>query len=163
MSARRANRFAAVTSAAAQDLAVRLMSRLRVDGDCWVWTGYLKPSGYGQVSLNDRMELSHVVAMFFRHGARALSAETVNHLCFNRACCNPDHLQFASNRENTLHGNAISAHCAAKTHCVHGHALSPENTYHPPGVERRECRECRRNRKHRADRYERGEHESEAT
>lgn len=139
----RAGRFSLVSDAQAQEVAVRLMARLRVEGDCWEWTGYRLPSGYGQIGIGDRAELVHVVAMFLRHGAAALRAETVNHLCFNRACCNPDHLQFASRRENTLHGSGLSAQAAAKTHCSSGHEFSPENTYHSPRG-RRACRTCKR-------------------
>ena len=141
MSDGRVARFGLIDDAMAQDVAVRLMARLRVEGECWLWTG-LQHRGYGKISLNATMEQTHVVAMFLRHGAQALAAETVNHLCLNRGCCNPDHLQFASIRENTLHGSGLAAQNAAKTHCVNGHELSPENVTHGRGG--RDCRKCKR-------------------
>ena len=149
MNTKRADRLGAATNAALQDLAVRLMSRLRVEGECWVWTGGRTATGYGQINLNDKTERAHVMAMLLRHGHEALAAETVNHLCANRACCNPDHLQFASQHENLLHGDTIAARCAAKTHCVRGHEFSPENTYVRARERSRGCRECTRIRQRR--------------
>ena len=143
MGSARVKRFKLVGDAQAQEVAVRLMSRLRVDGECWVWTGCRLPKGYGLMGINGRSERVHVVVMFLRHGAEALAAETVNHLCFNRACCNPEHLQFASVRENNLHGNGTSGLHAAKTHCPHGHEYSPENISWWRG--RRDCLKCKRN------------------
>ncbi len=119
---------------------MRLMTRLCVDDECWVWTGFIRPDGYGFIRLGGRVEQTHVVAMWLRHGAESLAAETVNHLCFNRACCNPDHMQFASRRENALHGNGMAGRHAAKTHCSNGHALAGENII--PFRGGRRCRAC---------------------
>lgn len=142
MSEARVARFAMVGHEQAQEVAARLMSRLRVEGECWVWTGCRNPGGYGHMRVNGRVEKAHAVAVFLRHGADVLRAETVNHLCFNRLCCNPDHLQVASKWENTLHGASPSAHHAAKTHCQNGHALEGENI--APRSDGRRCRECKR-------------------
>lgn len=71
-----------------------------------------------------------------------------DHLCRVRRCFNPDHLEAVTRQENTLRSPvAIAALNAAKTHCVHGHEFSPENTYvyqeNPTGAPRRRCRTCR--------------------
>jgi hypothetical protein len=51
----------------------------------------------------------------------------IDHLCRNRACCNPEHLEAVSRKENILRGKAPSAVNAKKTHCHRGHLLSLEN------------------------------------
>lgn len=142
MSAQRAARLGLVSNDNANKLAERLMARLRIEGECWVWTGARMAVGYGQLRVGKRIECTHVVAMFLRHGAAALCAETVNHLCFNKSCCNPDHLQFASNWENILHGNTQQSTNASKTRCVNGHEFSAENTLIRADGGGRECRAC---------------------
>lgn len=63
----------------------------------------------------------------------------IDHLCRNRKCVNPAHLQAVSHRENMLR--------AAKTHCLNGHPLTGPNVYLRPDGRGRECRECRRRRR----------------
>jgi hypothetical protein len=66
----------------------------------------------------------------------------LDHLCRNPACVRPDHLEAVTARENTLRGIGPTAVNALKTHCVHGHEFTPENT-RMKGI-RRVCRECQR-------------------
>jgi hypothetical protein len=113
-------------------------------GDCWVWTGGFQSAGYGRFCLNGRDRLVH------RFAYEALVAPipaglVIDHLCRNRACVNPAHLEPVTNRVNLLRGIGAPALNAAKTHCDHGHEFSPENTYREPkrpGY--RFCRRCRR-------------------
>ncbi|MFZ2529632.1 MAG: HNH endonuclease signature motif containing protein [Rhodococcus sp. (in: high G+C Gram-positive bacteria)] len=70
----------------------------------------------------------------------------IDHLCRVRHCVNPAHLEPVTNRENTLRGDCVDANrerSLSRTHCKHGHELTPKNTYiDPRGY--RECRTCRR-------------------
>lgn len=66
----------------------------------------------------------------------------LDHLCRNRACWRPDHLEPVSRAENMARG--IHAN-RSKTHCKHGHAFDEKNTYRltlPNGINRRYCRTC---------------------
>jgi len=79
---------------------------------------------------------------------------TIDHLCRNTSCGNPDHLEAVPGGVNTLRGYSPPARNARKAHCPHGHPLSDGNLYrYPNPKDWRECRQCRaeaeRRRSHR--------------
>jgi hypothetical protein len=69
----------------------------------------------------------------------------LDHLCRNRSCVNPAHLEAISHKENILRGESFSSINAKRTHCKHGHEFTPENTYRWRG-KMRTCRACNLNR-----------------
>lgn len=109
-------------------------------GPCWLWTGASNRSGYGTFSLS--------VAVFIpaHRFAYELLVDPIgeglelDHLCRIRKCVNPRHLDPVSQRENILRGGGPTAVNAAKTHCIHDHEFTPENTY-VYGT-RRSCKTC---------------------
>jgi len=108
---------------------------------CWEWTRALS-NGYGTGQIDGVQVLIH------RAAYKALVGQIPNglcldHLCRNRKCCNPEHLDPCSRGENTLRGNTITAANAAKTHCKMGHPLSGDNLSSYVGS--RICLACRRN------------------
>lgn len=115
------------------------------DNGCWNWTGYLG-TGYGLFRLNGRAERAHRLSYSWLVSPIEKSL-VLDHLCRNRACVNPAHLEPVSFRENILRGVGPTAINARKTHCAHGHPYSEENTAHRKNknVPRtRVCRECER-------------------
>lgn len=92
---------------------------------CWNWTGKIAHNGYG-VGRNDVRSHRFAYEMLVGPIPEGLC---IDHLCRNKACCNPEHLEVVTLGENVLRGNSIPARNARKTHCKHGHEFTPENTY----------------------------------
>lgn len=112
---------------------------------CWEWQGKLNRTGYGQTSLSDRTVLAHRAMYELARGAIPPGL-TIDHLCRNRRCINPDHLEPVTLRENLRRSNGRGASNAPNTHCRHGHPFSGDNLHVWHGV--RICRACRaRNKK----------------
>ena len=79
----------------------RLLSRFLVEPDtgCWQWTGTMMPCGYGQISRHGRNQPAHRAMWEHRHGA-VVGKLTIDHLCLNRRCVNPDHMELVTYGEN---------------------------------------------------------------
>lgn len=71
---------------------------------------------------------------------------TIDHLCRNRACFNPDHLEQVTNQTNILRGEGATATNARKTHCIRGHELVGTNLI-ASRTNGRSCRICRNERR----------------
>lgn len=112
----------------------------RGPGECWPWTGSLE-DGYGRlrVASGKRMP-AHRFAWTLVNGP-VPDGMVMDHLCRNRACCNPAHVEPVSNRENLMRGDTHAARNSAKTRCIRGHDFTEENTYVDP-LGRRCCKSC---------------------
>lgn len=71
---------------------------------CWTWQG-CKNDGYGRAWANGRHIYAHRLFYEMRHGTIPPGLQT-DHLCRNRACVNPEHLELVSNAVNTQRGIA---------------------------------------------------------
>lgn len=112
---------------------------------CWLWTGGKNSEGYGRARRDGRLQPAHRIAWELTRGEIPVGL-TIDHLCRNTLCMNPDHMEPVTQRVNILRGNCVSARNAKKTHCNRGHAFTPENTATTTrnGAPRRVCRTCKR-------------------
>lgn len=118
-------------------------------GSCWLWQGGLDIGGYGFFRIKGRPHQAHRVAYMLSRGAIPAGLQ-LDHLCRERRCVNPVHLEAVSQWENIRHGTSFSAKHAVKTHCLRGHPLSGPNLIAAP--RKRECRSCRQMRDRRRGR-----------
>jgi hypothetical protein len=108
---------------------------------CWLWLGALNSEGYGNFWFAGKTVKAHRVG-FEHYRGEIPEGMQLDHLCRNRACVNPWHLEIVTNQENAQRG----AKGRLVTHCPQGHELIEENTYRPPSDGRRRCLTCRRDR-----------------
>ena len=119
----------------------RFWRKVRKDPNgCWEWQG-AKGQGYGNFYLHGKFPRAHRYAYELLVGPIP-DGLTLDHLCRNRACVNPDHLEPVTQKVNTLRGEGLAAQNARKTHCPEGHPLNGDNLYQQPGNGYRRCREC---------------------
>lgn len=123
-------------------------------GPCWVWTAFLRDGGYGGFAA-EAPNGRKTTATAHRYCYELLVGPIpdglyLDHLCENRACVNPQHVEPVTNQVNLVRGRRVREARAA-THCPHGHEWTPENTIWKGDA--RTCRACKnenhRKRKHR--------------
>lgn len=118
-------------------LATRFWAKVVESGECWLWTGSTdKMSGYGRIRIDRSTKYVHRVSYELMVGDIPEGLH-LDHLCRNRACVNPYHLDPVTSGVNTrrspiTHGN--------ETHCPAGHAYEGDNLAIYAG--RRNCRTC---------------------
>lgn len=105
-----------------------------VDGNgCWVWTRVLNSRGYARICVNNKMVLAHRW-IWMRWNGEIPDGLCVDHICENKRCVNPDHMQLLTPRDNILRS------CPPKTRCPKGHVLDEVGYYMDSG--RRRCKPC---------------------
>lgn len=108
---------------------------------CWEWTGTIYQNGYGRFMVKKQQFLAHRVAYEKAYG-EIPDGLVIDHLCRNRKCVNPDHLEAVTNEENLFRGSGYRIMNGMDDSCIHGHKYTPENTYWEPNGRSVRCRTC---------------------
>lgn len=119
----------------------RLSYRIAETG-CWAWIRSLNHGGYGSFTWLGKRMGAHRAAYELLIGPIPPGLD-LDHLCRNRACVNPAHLEPVTRSVNLRRGD-VGGQSRFNTHCIHGHEFTPENTYRRPKDGGRHCRECMR-------------------
>lgn len=120
------------------DIAPRILERsvpIPIAG-CWVWMAGTNNSGYGAMTVHGKPVGAHR-ASYMAFVGEIPPGLDVHHICNNRMCVNPHHLEAVTRSKNLLEQPPRKR----KTHCVNGHALVDSNVYEWNG--NRGCRTCR--------------------
>lgn len=119
---------------------IRLWNKVIEDGECLIWTGCTSKGGYGSMQIKGRKRLVHRVSYELHIGKIQMYLE-IDHLCRNRLCVNPNHLEPVTCAENVQRAKLP---IYRKTHCKYGHEFTEANTYWYGNA--RKCRHCHADR-----------------
>ena len=116
---------------------------------CWDWNGARIASGYGKFSIRRRTSTGKRTPSFAHRVSHMIfvgpipEGLTIDHLCKNKGCVNPAHLEAVTHLVNLTRSSNRVGQWSYTTHCNHGHERTPENTYTSPAGHKN-CRECMR-------------------
>jgi hypothetical protein len=115
-------------------------SKVEIDNarGCWTWTGYRTTRGYGRIAGKPTHQVAYVAA-FGKHE----DGLELDHLCEQKSCCNPAHLEAVTHAVNVARGGlgrANSLRHINRVACVRGHDYATHGTRTANG--RRRCVAC---------------------
>lgn len=107
----------------------RWQSRVSIDQEtgCHLWQSTKSSAGYGVIGINYQTVYTHRLAKVAALGRDIDRHMVIDHLCRNRLCCNPDHLDVVTDQENLLRQRLANGTGPAATHCIRGHELTGDN------------------------------------
>lgn len=126
-------------------IAERFWKYVEFTDSCWLWRGSTTKKGYGQISGEPHTQKRFMAYRWLYEFVVGPIPDglTLDHLCRNRGCVRPDHMEAVTNRVNILRGTSWAAVNARKTHCPRGHSLSDSRTTRiDPATGKRICRAC---------------------
>jgi hypothetical protein len=122
----------------------RFWAKVEPDGECQIWRGALVGAGYGHFCQggDKRMMLAHRWSYEAANGP-VPDGLVIDHLCMNKACVNPAHLDAVTQAVNIdRNPNAVNKRNALVASCPRGHEYTEANTrWYRNG---RHCRSCAR-------------------
>lgn len=127
----------------------RFYEKIHIDksSECWNWKGKPSSDGYGRMGIDYKVYLAHRVSYVLKYGEPPPHM-VIDHVCRNRICINPDHLEVVSLEENIRRGvgpermRESSDAKAQRTHCKNGHPFSGYNL--SLNDRQRLCKTCHR-------------------
>jgi len=123
------------------DIIIRFLKKIQIkDNGCWEWIASKSWKGYGQIGNNEKIVYAHRFIFEYYYGSICPDLQ-IDHLCRNRACVNPLHLQQVSQTENQHRGFGPCGINWRKINCKYGHEFTQENTYIRPNGNR-SCNKC---------------------
>lgn len=105
---------------------------------CWRWLGPHTPAGYARYHKHGE---AHRFIYELESGPIADGLQ-IDHLCRNRWCVNPAHMEAVTQKENVLRGVSPCAINARKTHCPQGHSYADPQHLYVDRLGYRHCRTC---------------------
>lgn len=106
---------------------------------CWSWNGYVDNQGYGKIRRRNKLTQAHRVFYEFFMGDIP-DGLVIDHLCRNRSCVNPHHMEPVTAAENTRRGIFPNS---LKLYCPNGHPYFGQNLIVNKKTGGRACRTCR--------------------
>lgn len=125
------------------DHRVNMLERntIRKTPTCWHWLGAVSKNGYSKSFMDYKTTTGHRVFYTYYKGVVPEGLQ-IDHLCRNKLCVNPEHLEAVTSRENIIRGTGFAAKNSKKKKCLRRHLLSGDNLYITPDG-RRQCKKCR--------------------
>jgi len=108
-------------------------SKYRIEPNgCWIWTAFINQYGYGRFRIGGKKFQAHRVSYAIAHNG-LYARLVVDHLCRDKACVNPEHLELVTVRENTIRGDTpkiMKERFSKMVSCRRGHKYNKANTYY---------------------------------
>jgi len=117
----------------------RLEAKIEKTADCWFWTGLLTYNGYGQFTYKENGKAKCMMAhraVYQVFVGPINSGLTLDHLCENRSCVNPEHLEPVTIGENIRRASRSTSET-----CKYGHLYKDQSKHYKTKGARR-CHEC---------------------
>lgn len=117
------------------------------ENGCIEWVASLNNMGYGTFAFGGGKSTVAHRWSYEHHVGPIPEGMSLDHLCRNRACVNPSHLEPVTQGTNLLRAVGVGKANTRKTHCPAGHPYAGDNLYMAPSRPNRMCRTCRRGSK----------------